>query len=430
MMCHAYDTPCMEYIPSCRLRITRTGHIPQEDRLSQDHQLIIRLPVLSSARCSLGLIYKGSNHQTDWISTTMAGLGRSFKPPACFPPRSTRPPGPARTLSGLSTSSDLSPLPSPDSLSFAMDSPPVPRSSQRYLKKRNSTARSQPIAIELPTATRFNSGLPPAPLSARGEVHGGYFPLHEEHVRVYHHHPFHIDAARAHMESIQRASQDNCSDSLPGHSIMKRDAGPLPTRVERTMEPPQLASSSSTPIASYLPLGDHNSHLPVGRYYPTNYESRKDKKGGNGKDRRPSASATTTATTEPPMFKSTVSDSQMLTVNQQSSTIAGHARNESEAKRRLQQYQRDMVAQATLALNRGTVNQTTLNSIRSLGLANMAGPSKPRLVPLGSPGPVTPMDLENSDSEYIGPHETVESPNRANIPEEPARDEEDSASPR
>ena len=83
----------------------------------------------------------------------------------------------------------------------------------------------------------------------------------------------------------------------------------------------------------------------------------------------------------------------------------GHSRNESEAKRRLQQYQRDMIAQATLALNGGNVNAAAMNaiSLRNMGFTSLnTKPSKPRLVPLGSPGPVTPMELESSDDGYLG----------------------------
>jgi hypothetical protein len=83
----------------------------------------------------------------------------------------------------------------------------------------------------------------------------------------------------------------------------------------------------------------------------------------------------------------------------------GHSRQESEAKRRLQQYQRDMIAQATLALNGGNVNVAALNaiSLRNIGFTSATtNPSKPNLVPLGSPGPVTPLDLETNDDGYLG----------------------------
>ncbi|KAI2639441.1 hypothetical protein GGS21DRAFT_538156 [Xylaria nigripes] len=398
----------------------------------------------------------------------MASLGRSFKPLAYFSPRSRRPAGPTRNLSNTSNSPEQSPASPLDSPGLAIDNPQAPTSSQRYKKsgsrylsrsvcfsgslfapweknwlmnlpndsgtrspprsiniddttktikttKTTTTTtpppRSQPIAIELPPGKKLNSSLPIAPLSARGDTPGGYFPLHEEQSRVYRHHPFQLDAARARMESVQRASQDHFSDSHASvHRLVRGDVSPAtrnlsPALAERNMEVSQLdinnyrlsesLSSSTTPVASYIPLGDQNTHLPVGRYYPTNYENRKDKKGKRGKGHR-------SKTPDPTTFKSN-SDSQVPSVNQPSAL--GHARNDSEARRRLQQYQRDMVAQATMALNR---NQATLSSARSLKLSNISGPSKPRLVPMGSPGPVTPMDLEGSDGGYLGVHGAIE----------------------
>lgn len=101
------------------------------------------------------------------------------------------------------------------------------------------------------------------------------------------------------------------------------------------------------------------------------------------------------------------SDTQVPMYRPETTSPVGHARNESEAKRRLQQYQRDMIAQATLALNGGNVNAAALNAIqlRNMGFTSITKPNKPnkpRLEPLGSPGPVTPMELESTDDGYIG----------------------------
>ncbi|RWA14202.1 hypothetical protein EKO27_g938 [Xylaria grammica] len=272
--------------------------------------------------------------------------------------------------------------------------------------------RSQPIAIELPAPKKVSSApvyTPPAPLSARGDLPGGYFPLHEEQNRVYRSHPFDLDASEARMKSIQRASKESPSNiRASGHPIVKGDIGPAttnvpPAKADRAMEIPQLnvnklmqtdsASTSNTPVASYMPLGDQSSHLPMGKYYPSNYEKRKGEKRKKGKNHhRPAISEPTVSKSEP----------QVPVINQPSTM--GHARNESEAKRRLQQYQRDMIAQATIALNRGNANEAALGPIRSLGFGNMMNPSKPRLAPLGSPGPVTPMELEGSDNGYLGVH--------------------------
>lgn len=212
------------------------------------------------------------------------------------------------------------------------------------------------------------------------------------------------------MKSIQRASQDNPSNIQPSSSaVVIEGAGPAttnvpPAKADRAAELPQLNmknlrrskqdSASTTPVASYMPLGDRSSPLPMGKYYPSNYERRKDDKKRNS--RRPKAYESVTS-------DSIRSEPQTPNINQTST--AGHSRNESEAKRRLQQYQRDMIAQATIALNRGNVSEAALGPIRSLGFT--IKPSKPRLAPLGSPGPVTPMELEGSDHGYLEVHGTV-----------------------
>ncbi|KAI1755820.1 hypothetical protein F4782DRAFT_370684 [Xylaria castorea] len=274
-------------------------------------------------------------------------------------------------------------------------------------------ARSQPIAIELPAPKKVNSATvytPPAPLSARGDLPGGYFPLHEEQNHLYRPHPFQLDATKARLKSIQRASEDSPADiHTSGHTVVKRDAGPAttnlpPGQADRTVEMPQLnlnnprqkdsTSTSTTPVASYMPLGDRSSTLPMGKYYPSNYERRKDEKKAK-KKHRPTTSA-------PTMSGSIKSEPQVPTVNQ--TTSIGHLRNESEAKARLQQYQRDMIAQASIALRRGNPNEAILGSIRQYGFNHMIKPSKPRLAPLGSPGPVTPMELEGSETGYLEVH--------------------------
>jgi hypothetical protein len=66
----------------------------------------------------------------------------------------------------------------------------------------------------------------------------------------------------------------------------------------------------------------------------------------------------------------------------------GHSRKKSDVKKKLQQYQRDMVHQAAMG-----------------GHVPLPGgkPISPRLLPLSSPGPVTPMELEEGVAPgYLG----------------------------
>ncbi|KAI2781383.1 hypothetical protein F4815DRAFT_498781 [Daldinia loculata] len=359
----------------------------------------------------------------------MAGFSRSFKPSSYLSSMKRRPPPPSRNMS---SSSEASPLSSPDirqddiifstrpSPKPSMDNPShkQPGSSPNlrpigdpvlFDAPRSTPARAKPIAIELPTVKKVNSApvyTPPAPLSARGDLPGGYFPLHEEQARIYRPHPFQLDASQARMKSIERASQ---SDS-PGPektTSAKASTGAFPsttapiTMPERStklappnatsMPEPSFDSRSHTPVASYMPTGTQDSPLPMGKYYPSNYVKRKEEK--RSQQTRPP-----TSTPLPPMG----SKSESLVPTTRDSSALGHSRNESDAKRRLQQYQRDMIAQATLALNGGNVNAAALSSLRTIGFTTMPGPGKPRLAPLGSPGPVTPMELENAQDGYLG----------------------------
>ncbi|KAI1498393.1 hypothetical protein F5X99DRAFT_420628 [Biscogniauxia marginata] len=274
---------------------------------------------------------------------------------------------------------------------------------------RSTPIQSKPIAIELPTTKKKVSSAPvytpPAPLSARGDLPGGYFPLHEEQSRVYHPHPFQLDASKARLKSIQRASETNSPDTLTAVSNVTA-VGTIPaTLTAPTAMADRSAqlntanllrshsnSRSNTPVTSYMPTGTQDNTLPMGKYYPSNYEKRKDEKK-KAHSARPLSSESASSSLSK-------SDTQVPTFKE-SSTV-GHSRNESEAKRRLQQYQRDMIAQATLALNGGNINAAALNSLRTMGFSSMSKPSKPRLAPLGSPGPVTPMELEGSEDGYLG----------------------------
>lgn len=256
-------------------------------------------------------------------------------------------------------------------------------------------------AIELPVIRKprpSNSSVytPPAPLSARGDLPGGYFPLHEDQSRVYRSHPFHLDASKARERSLQTASE-SCSPELhpPPSAPTGRTPPPARLSMPATMPslvspaPPPPPSASHTPVASYIPSGVHANPLPMGKYYPSNYENRQPSPQMHPV--RPAAG--TSATT-------VKSDSQVPTVRAE-----GHSRQESEAKRRLQQYQRDMIAQASLAINGGNLNAAARNviSLRNIGFTSASSkPSKPNLAPLGSPGPVTPLDLETNDDGYLG----------------------------
>lgn len=194
--------------------------------------------------------------------------------------------------------------------------------------------------------------------------------MHEDPLaRIHHPHPFHHDSRSA-RQNIGRHRE-----SASGHN--ERNFLQIPST--------SSMAQSNTPVASYLPPGFHDSPQPMGKYYPSNWDQHH-----NASQQRPSVPATAVK-----------SDSQLPVhaMNPSSSPPPP----EAEARRRMQQYQRDMVAQAALALNgSGTKKIASGLSLKDLRFGHAAHkPVAPKLVPLGSPGPVTPMELEGSGGGYL-----------------------------
>ncbi|RYP06673.1 hypothetical protein DL764_003019 [Monosporascus ibericus] len=283
---------------------------------------------------------------------------------------------------------------------------PITHESSLVDSPRSTPAGSRPIAIELPNPKNITSApvyTPPAPLSARGDLPCGYFPLHEEQPTLYRPHPFQLDASKARKKSIQLASGPCPSDSqvflsnitatgtIAFASSSKAAAAAAAAATSAAMADqttrlqPDGASLPNpkpcTPVTSYNPSPYQENALPMGKYYPSNYEKRK------VQQQRPHVSDVTSS----PMK----SDTHLTTARQ--GPMAGHTRNESEAKRRLAQYQRDMIAQAAMALGGSSVNRAAVPTLANIGFSSLPKPDKPRLQPLGSPGPVTPMELEGAD---------------------------------
>ncbi|KJZ68803.1 hypothetical protein HIM_11807 [Hirsutella minnesotensis 3608] len=313
----------------------------------------------------------------------MASLARSFKPSAAYLSPRPRPAMPGRTLSN---SSELS-VASNSSAAHADDAADVPVSSapgtpahatrtvddeHRALACKKSpdnssitsprSADSRPIAIELPNIKKLAAApvyTPPEPLSVRGDLPGGYFPMHEDPkgYRIHRPHPFHQDAAF----SRHRLHQ---SDSVAMHAERKDLAASM--------------AQASMPVSSYLAPGFHDSPLPMGKYYPSNYEQHQ----------------RTKAKTQPRL---TVADSLAASVKpdvlspKHASQLSPGETPEVESRRKMQQYQRDMIAQAAMALG-GSSNVVSKSSLSAMSLKDiwLAAPSvhkplSPRLHPLGSP---------------------------------------------
>ncbi|KAK3311523.1 uncharacterized protein B0T15DRAFT_482526 [Chaetomium strumarium] len=267
------------------------------------------------------------------------------------------------------------------------------------------SSKTRPIDIELPKRRRpdpnsTSTFTPPAPLSARGDISGAYFPLHEDPAsRIRAPHPFQADTEMARRSSLQRAAELGRCDT-GARSSGRQNASP--TSQYPGMKPTSASASPYTPISSYIPSGLHDDVvLPMGKYYPSNWEKRHGKKS----HLQPS----TTAKPAAPVV--TKSEPQVPRPHDEHR----HARPDLDVKRRLQQYQRDMVAQAAMAASAVLAkSQSMAGSARAssrgggtLPTAQFAAaflkahkPLSPRLQPVGSPGvPITPMSLE--DESYL-----------------------------
>ncbi|KAJ6787144.1 hypothetical protein PWT90_10727 [Aphanocladium album] len=233
----------------------------------------------------------------------------------------------------------------------------------------SSPRSSRPIAIELPNSRKSGSSVytPTETLSARGDLPGGYFPMHEDpKCRIHRPHPFH-------SENRQKNSETKFDMQAPREPVASASTA---------------WQGAHTPVSSYMPSGLHDQPLPVGKYYPSNYESR---------------------TRQMQNQRSFVSESvtSYAKADAQGTTYKGN----DDARQRLQQYQRDMVAQASMALggsykpsmmpgNTAALRNLPVPDARFARPATPQRPISPQLLPMGSPGPVTPMELE-AQEEYI-----------------------------
>ncbi|KAG5928269.1 hypothetical protein E4U53_002713 [Claviceps sorghi] len=336
----------------------------------------------------------------------MATFARSFKSPAALLSPCRRPGMTGRTLSNsselslgsnagsahqmdyfvdhparsISNSSSLSPA---FGLVLEDESPSVAGSPDVSFDSPRANT-SLPITIEIPKPRKFGSSpacTPPEPLSARGDLPGAYFPLHEDpKERVRRPHPFACESA---------------------HLRPKRVSDPITMQAERVRSSQASMSASvthsSTSVSSYIAPGFHDAPLPLGKYYPTNYEQQhpqKESKSRHTTLAAPSSASSSVKSDHAPQgwIESRRSESPQL-----------------EMRRRMQQYQRDMIAQATMVLGATTRTASpgvSLNGlpIKDIWLSGSASkPQSPRLHPLGSPGPVTPLELECSGGTWHGP---------------------------
>lgn len=173
-------------------------------------------------------------------------------------------------------------------------------------------------------------------------------------------------------------------------------AGPTPVYREWYMSNTNKelpVSHSNTPVTSYLLPGFYDNPLPIGKYYPSNYEQRN---SSQKTLQQPWSGSLSSNTTRGSQMSLRTTDQSPLEIP------------ESEVRHRLQQHKRDIIFQASKAasdLTRGSaISDKKLGDGMSLSgipipdirfaAPALHKPSSPRLLPVDSPGPVTPMDLE------------------------------------
>ncbi|CAD6444058.1 0f8a16ac-842e-4d9a-9bd3-25512091f7a1 [Sclerotinia trifoliorum] len=198
------------------------------------------------------------------------------------------------------------------------------------------------------------------PLTGRGELPGGYFPGFADE------NPETLKSAVLLSTSRSRASPE--VKSLTMSSVLSPMDSPSSDATVRS--PPSIISSPFTLPETLV--------MPKGKYYPSNYKP---------------------APTSPaPSVASPILNGGNLQLppksQRQKSTNPNHQRRSSDIKRKLQKYQRDMIEQARMV-------HASVTSSPGVPCAPGSKPVSPRLLPLGSPGPITPFELEESSGYLI-----------------------------
>ncbi|KAH8590704.1 hypothetical protein B0O99DRAFT_691262 [Bisporella sp. PMI_857] len=240
--------------------------------------------------------------------------------------------------------------------------------------------RSLPIPIDLPTHEQRVY----TPLSARGDLPGGYFPNHEPIIKPYCTHPFSKTSSDLRIETSQSTSYSVSFSSISSTSVTFKENEPM--------------SANSTPrvIQHTADMGELPIQMPMGKYHPSNYKLSSPSLSPpvafnsqtSGIANMPAASGNLRLPTGRDMKRN----------KRDQSSTGGHERQPSDVKRKLQQYQRDMIAQARLTQTQGAGSAM---SSSHCGTNTEGTPFNPKLQPLGSPGPITPFELEEEQDGYL-----------------------------
>lgn len=189
-------------------------------------------------------------------------------------------------------------------------------------------------------------------------THRGYFPNHEEQTpALYKSHPF-IDN---HYKSALPTSKLHAHGLFSNASSDMSSPGSDTTPRATTDQPSSSYQSSSTFSPSVA--APEALTIPRGKYHPSNYKI--------------TPPATVENIRPPPSLK-------IPSISSPKAQKTHHSHQAPDFKRKLQQYQRSMAQQARAASNAPMAPPSSIK------------PLSPRLLPLGSPGPITPLELEES----------------------------------
>ena len=187
----------------------------------------------------------------------------------------------------------------------------------------------------------------------QADYRSGYFPNHEEIQRSYKSHPFHNQPEIKGSLFLPTATSMSDYDT-PGSDVASRGH----TSLLSPGFPPEVLQ------------------IPMGKYHPSNFKS------------NPTSSVgTPTGHSIPAPFPSHNLALPKTTGKRNTAARPGHERRGSDVKRKIQQYQREMIAQSRTAGHHSTGGAMK---------AALRKPNSPKLEPLGSPGPITPFELEES----------------------------------
>ncbi|KAI0995980.1 hypothetical protein K3495_g12201 [Podosphaera aphanis] len=229
-----------------------------------------------------------------------------------------------------------------------------PRSNSGYSTTADLVGKNSiPIAIERPTKTARSY----TPLTARGELPGGYFPNHEQ-----------IDYRAQYIRGFTDLSRTSNRYSPLDSTNM--------STVSSTANSPFFSPQNSSCIpgsSSEPPL------IPTGKYHPSIYNSPANTPVKASYQSRYSSFDSLSI---PPILSKR---DQSRKRHQEHNKLDG-------TSKKLQQYQRDMIAQAKKA-----VKDRTMNDWKPAGIT-----LRPTNV---SADGITPFELENEMTEYITSHE-------------------------